>query len=67
MSEFYDTCFISGCTNLTSRRIKVSSRDKEGKFTSLCEIIFLCEIHYKNIGRMQMKSDIPVVIEDWDS
>jgi len=67
MSEFYDTCFISGCTNLTSRRIKVSSRNKEGKFTSLCEIIFLCEIHYKNIGRMQMKSDIPVVIEDWDS
>jgi hypothetical protein len=33
----------------------------------MCEIIFLCETHYKNIGRMQMKSDIPVVIEDWDS
>jgi hypothetical protein len=67
MSKYYDTCFISGCTNLTSRRIKVSSRNKEGKFTSVCEIIFLCETHYKNIGRMQMKSDIPVVIEDWDS
>jgi hypothetical protein len=65
MSKYYDTCFISGCSNQTSRRIKVSSRNKEGKFTALCEIIFLCETHYKNIGRMQMKSDVPVVIEDW--
>jgi hypothetical protein len=67
MSEYYDTCFISGCNNFTSRRIKVSSRNSEGKFATMCEIIFLCETHYKNIGRMQMKSDIPVVIEDWDS
>lgn len=66
MSKYYDICFISGCKNLTSHRIKVSSRNKEGKFTTLCETKFLCETHYKNIGRMQMKSDIPVVIEDWN-
>jgi hypothetical protein len=66
MSNYYNSCFISGCNNLTSRRIKVSSKNEAGKFNALCEIIFLCETHYKNIGRMQRKSDIPVVIEDWD-
>jgi hypothetical protein len=26
---------------------------------------YLCQTHFKNIGRMQSKQEIPIIIEDW--
>jgi len=66
MNEYYDMCYVSGCKKTASYRLKISARNNDGTFTTLCEIKYFCQTHYKNIGRMQMKNDLPVVIEQWN-
>jgi hypothetical protein len=66
MANHNDICYISGCYNLSTHRIKISSRNKDGRFSSMCGVRYLCQTHFKNIGRMQSKQDIPIIIEDWD-
>jgi hypothetical protein len=65
MTDYNDMCFISGCNNLSSYRIKMSSRSKDGKFSTMCGVRYLCQTHFKNLGRMQTKRNIPIIIEDW--
>lgn len=65
MTEYNEICFNSGCNNLSRYRIKISSRNKEGRFSKMCKVRYLCQTHFKNLGRMQTKRDTSIIIEDW--
>jgi hypothetical protein len=66
LSYSHYPCFVSGCKNPSTVRIKVSSQDEGGKFRIFCEVKYLCSMHYKNIGRMRMKGALPVILENWN-
>jgi hypothetical protein len=65
LSYYHDLCFVSGCHNPAAVRLKISLKDKDDKFSTFCEVKYICSTHYKNIERMQMKGDLPVFLESW--
>ncbi|MEP6576249.1 MAG: hypothetical protein ABJB85_07470 [Nitrososphaerota archaeon] len=66
MSYYHDLCFVSGCKSHSTVRLKISLKDKAGKFRTFCEVKYLCSLHYKNIGRMKMKGGLPAILENWN-